>query len=185
MVNGENVKAVTQHDLRNTIGYIPQSATLFSGTIESNIKYGNESASPVEVAKAAEIAQATDFIESSEKKYRNADSQGATNFSGGQKQRLSIARALVKRPDIYIFDDSFSALDFRTDARLRKALLKETGEATVLIVSQRIGTVMNADQILVLDNGKIAGIGRHAELMKDCSVYREIAESQLSREELE
>jgi ATP-binding cassette subfamily B protein len=185
LVNGENVKSVTQHDLRDTIGYVPQTTTLFSGTVETNLKYGKENATPDEITKAAEIAQAIDFIESSEQKFETSTSQGATNFSGGQKQRLSIARALVKQPDVYIFDDSFSALDFRTDAKLRQALHNETGDATVLIVSQRIGTVMNADQILVLDNGKIAGIGKHTELMKGCSVYREIAESQLSREELE
>jgi ATP-binding cassette subfamily B protein len=157
---------------------------LFSGTIESNIKYGNENATAEEVAKYAEIAQATDIIKESEQGYGTLVSQGGTNLSGGQKQRLAIARALAKKPEIYIFDDSLSALDFKTDMALRKALKKETGDATVLIVTQRVSTIMGAEQIVVLDNGEIAGVGTHRDLMKNCKVYQEIALSQLSKEEL-
>jgi ATP-binding cassette subfamily B multidrug efflux pump len=184
MVDGVDVRKVTQRDLRDKIGYVPQQAMLFSGTIESNIKYGNEKASSAELEKSAEIAQATEFIRSSEKGYATAVAQGGTNFSGGQKQRLSIARALAKQPEIFIFDDSFSALDFTTDAALRRALRRETAQATVLVVTQRIGPIMNADQIIVLEDGAIAGIGTHQQLMKDSQVYREIALSQLSKEEL-
>jgi ATP-binding cassette subfamily B protein len=178
------VRDVTQHDLRDKIGYVSQKAVLFSGTIDTNIRYGNESAAPKEVAKYAEIAQALDFISTSEEGYQTAVTQGATNLSGGQKQRLAIARALAKRPEIYIFDDSLSALDFKTDAALRRALRKETSQATVLIVTQRVSTVMGAEQIVVLDSGAIAGVGTHRNLMENCSVYREIALSQLSKEEL-
>ena len=185
LVDGVDVRDVTQHDLREKIGYVSQKAVLFSGTIESNIKYGNENAAPQEVAKYAETAQALDFISTNEDGYRTEVSQGATNLSGGQKQRLAIARALAKKPEIYIFDDSLSALDFKTDAALRRALRKETGQATVLIVTQRVSTVMGAEQIVVLDNGAIAGVGTHKDLMDNCSVYREIALSQLSKEELE
>jgi ATP-binding cassette subfamily B multidrug efflux pump len=184
MVNGLDVRQVTQRGLRDKIGYVPQQSVLFSGTIESNIRYGNESASSEDIARYAETAQVMDFISASDKGFATVVSQGGTNFSGGQKQRLSIARALAKKPEIYIFDDSFSALDFRTDAALRRALKQDTQNATVLIVTQRVGTVMNADQIVVLDNGLIAGAGTHKELMQGCRVYREIALSQLSKEEL-
>jgi ATP-binding cassette subfamily B multidrug efflux pump len=184
LVDGVDVRDVTQHDLREKIGYVSQKAILFSGTIESNIKYGNESAGREEVAKYAETAQALDFISANEQGYQTEVSQGATNLSGGQKQRLAIARALAKRPEIYIFDDSLSALDFKTDAALRRALKRETGQATVVIVTQRVSTVMGAEQIVVLDNGAIAGVGTHKDLMENCSVYREIALSQLSKEEL-
>ena len=184
LVDGVDVKKVTQHDLRDKIGYVAQKAVLFSGTIESNIKYGNENATAEEVAKYAEIAQATDIIKESEQGYDTLVSQGGTNLSGGQKQRLAIARALAKKPEIYIFDDSLSALDFKTDMALRKALKKETGDATVLIVTQRVSTIMGAEQIIVLDNGEIAGVGTHRDLMKNCKVYQEIALSQLSKEEL-
>jgi ATP-binding cassette subfamily B multidrug efflux pump len=184
LVDGIDVRNVTQHELRDKIGYIPQQAVLFSGTIESNIKYADENASNETMTKSAEIAQAMDFITENEQGFASAVSQGGVNLSGGQKQRLSIARALAKKPEIYIFDDSFSALDFKTDAALRKALKQETGNATVLIVTQRVGHIMRAEQIVVLDNGLIAGIGTHKELMENCSVYREIALSQLSKEEL-
>ena len=183
-VDGIDVRDVTQHDLRDKIGYVAQKAVLFSGTIESNIKYGNENATAEEVAKYAEIAQATDIVRESEQGYNTPVSQGGTNLSGGQKQRLAIARALAKKPEIYIFDDSLSALDFKTDMALRKALKKETGDATVLIVTQRVSTIMGAEQIIVLDNGEIAGVGTHRDLMKNCKVYQEIALSQLSKEEL-
>jgi ATP-binding cassette subfamily B multidrug efflux pump len=184
LVDGVDVRDATQHDLREKIGYISQNAVLFSGTIDSNIRYGNEGATPEEVAKYAEIAQSLDFIATSDQGYQTVVSQGATNLSGGQKQRVAIARALAKRPEIYIFDDSLSALDYKTDAALRKALRRETARATVLIVTQRVSTVMGAEQIVVLDNGAIAGVGTHRNLMDNCSVYREIAQSQLSKEEL-
>ena len=184
LVDNLDVRDVTQHDLRNKIGYVPQKSTLFSGTVEYNIKYGNENASEEEVEKAATIAQALEFINGSENGFKTDVAQGGANLSGGQKQRLSVARALAKKPEIYIFDDSFSALDFKTDAELRKALRKETDEATVLIIGQRISTIMNADSIVVLDEGRIAGKGTHKELMQTCEVYRELAQSQLSKEEL-
>jgi ATP-binding cassette subfamily B protein len=184
LVDGKDVRRVAQKDLRDKVGYVPQQSMLFSGTIETNIKYGNENATETELEKFAEIAQATEFIGSSENGYATVVSQGGTNLSGGQKQRLSIARALVKKPEIFIFDDSFSALDFKTDASLRRALKRETVQATVLIVTQRIGPVMGADQIIVLENGCIAGIGTHHQLVQDSEVYREIALSQLSKEEL-
>ena len=184
LVNGVNIKEVSQHDLRNKIGYVPQKGILFSGTIESNLKYGKMDASKADIEKAAEIAQATEFIESKPEKFESSIAQGGTNVSGGQKQRLSIARAIAKKPEIYIFDDSFSALDYKTDATLRKALKQETGDSTVLIVAQRISTILHADQIVVLDEGKVVGKGTHKELLKTCEVYREIAESQLSKEEL-
>jgi ATP-binding cassette subfamily B protein len=184
LVDGIDVRNVTQHDLRDKIGYVSQKAVLFSGTIESNIRYANENATNEEVAKYAETAQALDFVNEGGQGYATVVTQGGTNLSGGQKQRLAIARALAKRPEIYIFDDSLSALDFKTDMALRKALKKETSNATVLIVTQRVSTIMGADQIVVLDNGEIAGIGTHKELMKNCSVYQEIALSQLSKEEL-
>jgi ATP-binding cassette subfamily B multidrug efflux pump len=184
LVDGIDVRNVIQHDLRDKIGYVPQQSVLFSGTIESNIKYGNEKASRADLEKVAAIAQATEFLNSNEKGYATAVAQGGTNFSGGQKQRLSIARALAKQPEIFIFDDSFSALDFTTDVALRRALKQETDQATVLIVTQRIGPIMGADQIIVLEKGAIAGIGTHQQLLKDSEVYREIALSQLSKEEL-
>ena len=184
LVNGVNIKEVSQHDLRDKIGYVPQKGVLFSGTIESNLKYGNIEASDRVVKKAAEIAQATEFINSKPEKFESPIAQGGTNVSGGQKQRLSIARAIAKEPEIYIFDDSFSALDYKTDATLRRALKEETGDSTVLIVAQRISTILHADQIVVLDEGRVVGKGTHKELLKTCEVYREIAESQLSKEEL-
>lgn len=184
-LDGVNIKDVTQHDLREKIGYVPQKGMLFSGDIESNIKYGNEDLSDEVMKKAAEIAQAKDFIESTPQKYETPITQGGTNVSGGQRQRLSIARAIAKSPEVYIFDDSFSALDYKTDAALRKALSKETKKSTVLIVAQRISTILHADQIIVLDEGKVAGIGTHKELMKNCEVYQQIALSQLSKEELD
>jgi ATP-binding cassette subfamily B multidrug efflux pump len=178
LVDGVDVREMRQEDLRAKIGYVPQKAVLFSGTIASNIRFGRESATDDEVTKAATVAQAAEFIDQKPEGYAAAVSQGGTNLSGGQKQRLAIARALVKDAAIYVFDDSFSALDFATDSRLRAALREETTTATVFIVSQRIGTVMNADRIIVLDDGKVVGIGTHAELLKSCEVYREIAESQ-------
>ena len=184
LVDGVNIKDVSQHDLRDKIGYVPQKGLLFSGTIESNLKYGDENLSEEEMIKAAEVAQAMEFISSKEKGFDTEISQGGTNVSGGQKQRLSIARALAKKPEIFIFDDSFSALDFKTDATLRKALKSETSGSTMLIVAQRISTIMNAEQIIVLDEGKVVGNGTHSELMKNCEVYKQIALSQLSKEEL-
>ena len=185
-VDGVNVKDVTQHELRDHIGYVPQKGTLFTGTIESNLRYAKEDATEEELAKAAEIAQALEFIEEKPERYETAITQGGTNVSGGQRQRLSIARALVKKPEIYIFDDTFSALDFKTDAKLRKALniLCQETKSTVLLVAQRISSIMHAERIVVLDKGEVVGIGNHEELMKSCQVYQEIAYSQLSKEEL-
>ncbi|SCI81935.1 Putative multidrug export ATP-binding/permease protein SAV1866 [uncultured Clostridium sp.] len=185
LVDGVNIKDVSQHDLREKIGYVPQKGILFSGTIESNLKYGDENLSEEGMIKAAKVAQAMEFISSKESGFNTEISQGGTNVSGGQKQRLSIARALAKNPEIFIFDDSFSALDFKTDATLRKALKAETAASTMLIVAQRISTIMNAEQIIVLDEGKVVGKGTHSELMKNCEVYKQIALSQLSKEELE
>ena len=184
LVDGTNIKNVSQHELRDKIGYVPQKGVLFSGTIDSNLRYGNKDAREDEVEKAARIAQATEFINSKPERFDTEISQGGTNVSGGQKQRLSIARAIAKNPEIYIFDDSFSALDFKTDATLRKALKSETAESTVLIVAQRISTILHAEQIVVLDEGEIVGIGNHTELLKSCEVYKQIALSQLSKEEL-
>jgi ATP-binding cassette subfamily B multidrug efflux pump len=184
LVDNLDIREVTQHDLREKIGYIPQQASLFSGTIESNIAYGNERSKDGEVKKAAEIAQLMDYISSSEEGFKTPISQGGTNISGGQKQRVSIARAIARNPEIYIFDDSFSAIDFKTDAALRKALKTVTTDASVLIVAQRINTIMNAEQIVVLEKGQVVGKGTHKELMKNCEVYQELALSQLSREEL-
>ncbi len=184
LINGIDIRDISQHDLRNKIGYVPQKGILFSGTIESNLKYGNESAGEEDIRTAADIAQAMDFIGEKEDGFKTEISQGGTNVSGGQKQRLSIARALVKKPEIFIFDDSFSALDFKTDAALRRALKEKTEGATVLVVAQRISTVMSADQILVLDEGQVVGMGTHRELMETCDVYKQIALSQLSKEEL-
>lgn len=184
LIDGTDIRNVTQHELRHKIGFVPQKGILFSGTIASNLKYGDEKASEEDIVKAATIAQAEDFINQKEKKYDDQISQGGTNISGGQKQRLAIARALVKKPEIYIFDDSFSALDFKTDAALRKALKDEIKGATTLIVAQRISTIMSSDQIIVLENGTIVGQGTHEELMNNCDTYKEIALSQLSKEEL-
>lgn len=184
LVDGVDVRDMPQEHLRSKIGFVPQKAVLFSGTVIDNIRYGKEDASEEEVWHAAEIAQATEFISDMKDGLHSVIAQGGMNVSGGQKQRLSIARALVRRPEIYVFDDSFSALDFKTDARLRLALKKETLDATVLIVAQRVSTVMDADQVIVLDEGHIAGTGTHRELMKTCEVYREIVSSQLSLEEL-
>jgi ATP-binding cassette subfamily B protein len=183
-VDGTDIREVTQHELRDRIGYIPQKGTLFSGTIESNLLYGDENASDEELKTAADIAQATEFISSKPEGMQSEVAQGGMNWSGGQKQRLSIARALVKKAPIYIFDDSFSALDFKTDSALRKALKEQTGASTMMIVTQRIATIKNAEQIIVLDEGKIAGMGTHDELMKESEIYRGIALSQLSKEEL-
>ena len=185
LIDGENIKNVSLHDLREKIGFVPQKGMLFSGTIESNLKYGGEHISDQYMHKAAEIAQATEFISSKESGFNTEISQGGTNVSGGQKQRLAIARALAKNSEIFIFDDSFSALDFKTDAKLRKAINEELSDSTLLIVAQRISTIMNADQILVLDEGKVVGKGTHKELMENCEVYRQIALSQLSKEELQ
>lgn len=184
LVDGTDIRKVSQHDLREKIGYVPQKGILFSGTIESNLKYGNEDALLEELEEAANIAQASEFINTKALKYAEEISQGGTNVSGGQKQRLSIARALVKNPDVYIFDDSFSALDFKTDAAVRKALNEKTSHSTMLIVAQRISTIMGANQIIVLDEGKIVGKGTHKELLENCEVYKQIALSQLSKEEL-
>lgn len=185
LVDGVDIRNVSQHELREKIGYVPQKGVLFSGTIDSNLRYGKEDATEKEIEKAAKIAQATEFIETKPEKYNTEIAQGGSNVSGGQKQRLSIARAIAKNPEIYIFDDSFSALDFKTDAALRKSLKAETGDSTVLIVAQRISTILNAEQIIVLDEGKIVGKGTHKELLNNCEVYKQIALSQLSKEELE
>lgn len=184
LVDGVDVREMTQEDLRAKIGYVPQKAVLFAGTIAQNIRYGKEDASEEELKRAADVAQATEFISGMKEGFDAVIAQVGTNVSGGQKQRLSIARALVRKPGIYVFDDSFSALDFKTDARLREALKKETRDAAVLIVAQRVGTVMDADQIIVLDEGQVAGIGNHRELMQTSEVYREIVSSQLSPEEI-
>lgn len=185
LVGGENVKHLTTHDLRAKIGFVPQRGVLFSGTIETNLKYGKKDLTQKEMQEAARIAQATEFITSKKEQYQTEIAQGGNNVSGGQKQRLSIARAIAKDPEIYIFDDSFSALDFKTDAALRHDLKRVTKDKTVLIVAQRISTIMNAEQIVVLDEGNVVGIGTHQELLKNCDVYKQIALSQLSKEELE
>ncbi len=184
LVDGVDVRSMTQAELRAKIGFVPQKAVLFSGTIAENLRYGKEDATDEELRRALQIAQALDFVSEMKDGLNTNVAQGGTNLSGGQKQRLSIARALVRRPAIYVFDDSFSAVDFRTDARLRAALRKETKDATVLIVAQRVSTVMDADRIVVLDDGKVVGVGRHKELMQTCEVYREIVLSQLSVEEI-
>ncbi len=184
LVDGVDVRELKQEDLRARIGYVPQKAVLFSGTIASNIRFGRDAATDDEVSTAAAIAQAAEFIDQKPEGYAAPVAQGGTNLSGGQKQRLAIARALVRDADIYVFDDSFSALDFATDAKLRAALRAEIASATIFIVSQRIGTAMDADRIIVLDDGKVAGIGTHAELIRTCEVYREIAESQATIEEV-
>lgn len=183
-VDGRDIREVTQHDLRERIGYVPQKGVLFSGTIASNISFGAESAPQEDIEKAAAIAQASDFIAEKPDGFEDAIAQGGANVSGGQKQRLAIARAILKKPEIFIFDDSFSAVDYKTDVALRSALKRETSNSTVIIVAQRISTVLHAEQIIVLDEGKVAGMGSHAELMENCEVYRQIAMSQLSKEEL-
>jgi len=185
LLDGVDIRQLKLEDLYDQIGYVPQKGVLFSGTIASNIKYGNAKASQELVEKSARIAQATEFISELKNGYKNEIAQGGSNVSGGQRQRLSIARAIAVEPNVYIFDDSFSALDFKTDAKLRLALAKETKHKTVLIVGQRINTIMNADKIIVLDEGKIVGQGTHQELMKDCEVYQEIAASQLSEDDLQ
>lgn len=184
LVDGQDVRNVSQHDLRARIGYVPQKGVLFSGTIESNIKYGRRDATDEQMKQAASIAQATEFIDAKPTGYATEIAEGGTNVSGGQKQRLSIARAIAVDPEIYIFDDSFSALDFKTDSVLRQALKEKTDGKTVLIVAQRISTILDADQIIVLDEGKVAGRGTHRELMENCEIYQQIALSQLSKEEL-
>ncbi len=184
LVDGQDIREVTQHDLRERIGFVPQKGVLFSGTIASNIAFGMEDAQQADIEKAAEIAQASGFIAEKAEGYSDPIAQGGTNVSGGQKQRLSIARAVYRKPEIFIFDDSFSALDYKTDVSLRTALKQETANSTVIIVAQRISTVLHAEQIIVLDEGKVVGIGSHSQLMGTCEVYRQIAMSQLSKEEL-
>ena len=183
-IDGKDVRAVSQHDLRERLGYVPQKGVLFSGDIASNILYGNPEGSEEEMMEAAQIAQAEEFINHKKKRYKSSISQGGANVSGGQKQRLSISRAIAKHPDIYIFDDSFSALDYKTDITLRKALKEKTADSTVLIVAQRISTILHAEQILVLDDGEVVGKGTHKELLKNCEAYYQIAASQLSEAEL-
>ncbi|MGL4655876.1 MAG: ABC transporter ATP-binding protein, partial [Sarcina sp.] len=185
LVNGTDIKTLPLELLRSKLGFVPQKAVLFSGTIEENLKYGKKDATMDEMIHASQVAQSYDFILNKEDGFNSVVEQGGRNFSGGQKQRLSIARALVRRPDVYMFDDSFSALDFKTDAKLRAALKKETNNAAVLIVAQRINTIKDADNILVINEGKIVGHGTHKELLNTCPVYQEIASSQLSKEELE
>ncbi|MNI34834.1 putative ABC transporter ATP-binding protein [compost metagenome] len=184
LVDGIDVRDLSQEDLRDKIGYVPQKAVLFTGTVSENIRYGKEDASDEEVQHAATIAQAAGFIAEMEEGYQSVIAQGGNNVSGGQKQRLSIARALVRGAEIYIFDDSFSALDFKTDAKLRAALKSETKESTVILVAQRVSTVLDADRIIVMNESEVAGIGTHRELMENCDVYREIVLSQLSEEEI-
>ena len=184
LIDGTDIREITQHELRDKLGYVPQKGVLFSGTIESNILYGNPDGTKAEMEEAASIAQATEFIEEKRKKYDSPIAQGGTNVSGGQKQRLSIARAIAKKPDVFIFDDSFSALDYKTDVTLRAALKEKTQDSTVIIVAQRISTILHAEQIIVLDEGRIAGIGTHKELLKNCDAYYQIASSQLSEKEL-
>jgi ATP-binding cassette subfamily B protein len=184
LVDGVDVREMSLETLRKKIGFVPQKAVLFSGTIADNLRYGNEDAGEEQLRRAAEVAQALDFVTELEGGFDAPVSQGGANLSGGQKQRLSIARALVRKPEIYVFDDSFSALDYKTDAQLRRALKEEIGTATVIIVAQRIHTVIDADRIIVLENGRVAGIGTHRQLLKDNEVYREIVASQLSEEEM-
>ena len=184
-LDGADIRNVSQHELREKLGYVPQKGVLFSGDIASNIMFGNPDGGEAEMVEAARIAQAEEFIEGKKDRYQSPIAQGGSNVSGGQKQRLSIARAIAKHPEVFIFDDSFSALDFKTDVTLRKALRQKTKESTVLIVAQRISTIMNAEQIIVLDDGRIAGTGTHRELLENCEVYRQIAASQLSEAELQ
>jgi len=183
-LDGTDIRELSMKNLRQQIGFVPQKGVLFSGTIASNLRLGNKDASDADVRQAAQIAQAEDFIEEKSEKYDAPIAQGGTNVSGGQKQRLAIARAIAKHPKIFVFDDSFSALDYKTDVVLRRALKKETKDATTLIVAQRISTILHAEQILVLDDGKIVGKGTHEELLKSCEVYQQIAKSQLSAKEL-
>lgn len=187
LVDGVDVREYTQKALHNKLGYVSQKAVLFSGTIMSNVALGENGRAPAteeEIARAVEIAQAGDFVTALPDRYNSHVAQGGVNFSGGQKQRLSIARAVCRKPEIYIFDDSFSALDYKTDRQLRAVLKRETAGVTSILIAQRIGTILDADQIIVLEDGKIVGHGTHAELMRSCPVYQEIAESQLSKEEL-
>lgn len=185
-LDGVDIRNLSQHKLREVMGLVPQKGVLFSGTIASNIKLaGEDEISDETMKEAAQTAQATEFIDAKPEGYDSPVAQGGSNVSGGQKQRLAIARVIAKHPKVYLFDDSFSALDYKTDAALRKALHEQAADATVLIVAQRISTILHAEQIIVLDEGKVAGKGTHAELLKNCPVYREIAESQLSRKELE
>jgi ATP-binding cassette subfamily B protein len=183
-VGGADIRKLTEEDLRDRIGFVPQKAFLFSGTIASNLRYGNQGATDEELWQALKTAQAADFVAEMPGQLEAPVAQGGANLSGGQKQRISIARAIVKKPDIYIFDDSFSALDFKTDAALRAALAAEVRDSIVLIVAQRVSTIMNAHRIIVLDNGQIAGMGAHSELMQHCEVYREIVYSQLREDEV-
>ena len=185
LVDGVNVRDMNQQELRSKIGYVPQKAVLFTGTIRDNILYGKEDATDEEVRHALEIAQATDFVSKMKEGIESPISQGGTNVSGGQKQRLSIARAIVRKPEIYLFDDSFSALDFKTDAQLRAALKKETKDSTVIIVAQRVSTVMDATRILVMDEGHVVGMGTHEELLQTNEIYQQIVESQLKKGEEE
>ena len=188
LVDGVNVKDYTQKFLHNKLGYISQKAVIFNDTVENNITYGENGKEPIskdKMKEAIEVAQAKDFVEKMENKYETNLASGGTNVSGGQKQRLSIARAIARDPEIYIFDDSFSALDYKTDSILRRELKKYTKNATTLIVAQRIGTIINSDKIIVLDEGKVVGNGSHKELLQNCEVYKQIALSQLSKEELE
>jgi ATP-binding cassette subfamily B protein len=184
LIDDVDVRDLPQESVREKIGFVPQAPILFSGTINDNMRFGKKDATEEEITHALTVAQAIDFVSKMPEQYETQISQGGTNVSGGQKQRLSIARAIIRKPEIYIFDDSFSALDFKTDAALRKALKKETRDSTVLIVAQRVSSIMDADRIVVLNEGKIVGIGKHRELLKDCDVYREICSSQLSEEEL-
>ncbi len=185
LIDGVNIKDVNIESLREKIGFVPQKGILFTGTIKDNIRYGNSNIKDKDIDQALAISQSKEFVSKLDGKENYEIAQGGSNVSGGQKQRLSIARAIAKNPDIYVFDDSFSALDFKTDAKLRKELSKVTKDKTVLIVAQRISTIMNADKIVVLDEGNIVGMGNHKELMKKCKIYQEIALSQLSKEELE
>jgi len=185
LLDGADITKIKQHTLRNRLGFIPQKGVLFTGTIESNIKFGNSTADEAHMVRAARIAQANEFIDDKPEGYLTPISEGGTNVSGGQKQRLSIARAIAKNPEVYVFDDSFSALDYRTDATLRKTIKEELLNSTIIIVAQRISTIMSAEQILVLDDGRIVGKGTHKELLINCEVYQQIASSQLSKEELE
>ena len=184
LVDGVETRELTQAELRAKIGFVPQKAVLFSGTIADNIRYGREDATEEEINQATEVAQASEFISKMPDGLASPIAQGGTNVSGGQKQRLSIARALVRKPEIYVFDDTFSALDFKTDAKLREALKAETKQSTVFIVAQRVTTVIDADQIIVLEDGKVAGMGTHKELMRSCEVYKGIVSSQLSAAEI-
>ena len=183
-LDGKDIRNIKMSDLREEIGFVPQKGVLFSGTIASNLRFGKEEATDEEIAKAAKIAQATEFIETKDDRYDSAIAQGGSNVSGGQKQRLAIARAIAKYPKIFVFDDSFSALDLKTDAALRKALGENVKDSTVIIVAQRISTILHAEQILVLDDGEVVGKGTHEELLKTCEVYQQIAKSQLSAREL-